>query len=88
MQHNDSAPFQIQSLPAFVSYKLFIPGPVAVSEKTYRAMAQPMIPHRSPEFVALYRSIQTGLQTRNARRHLSQHEQFVGRDGGSTAQRR
>jgi len=46
-----------------VSYKLFIPGPVAVSEKTYRAMAQPMIPHRSPEFVALYRSIQTGLQT-------------------------
>ncbi|MBK9991097.1 MAG: alanine--glyoxylate aminotransferase family protein [Verrucomicrobia bacterium] len=46
-----------------MSYKLFIPGPVAVSEKTYRAMAQPMIPHRSPEFVALYRSIQTGLQT-------------------------
>ncbi len=45
-----------------MSYKLFIPGPVAVSEKTYRAMAQPMIPHRSPEFVALYRSIQTGLQ--------------------------
>jgi aspartate aminotransferase-like enzyme len=46
-----------------VSYKLFIPGPVAVSDKTYRAMAQPMIPHRSPEFVALYRTIQTGLQT-------------------------
>jgi aspartate aminotransferase-like enzyme len=41
-----------------VPYKLFIPGPVAVSEKTYRAMAQPMIPHRSPEFIALYRSIQ------------------------------
>ncbi|MFT3781323.1 MAG: alanine--glyoxylate aminotransferase family protein [Nibricoccus sp.] len=46
-----------------MSYKLFIPGPVAVSEKTYRAMARPMIPHRSPEFVALYRSIQTGLQS-------------------------
>ena len=46
-----------------MSYKLFIPGPVAVSEKTYRAMAQPMIPHRSPEFVALYRSLQPGLQT-------------------------
>lgn len=46
-----------------MSYKLFIPGPVAVSEKTYRAMAQPLIPHRSPEFVALYRSIQIGLQT-------------------------
>jgi len=46
-----------------VTYKLFIPGPVAVSEKAYRAMTQPMIPHRSPEFVTLYRSIQTGLQT-------------------------
>ena len=46
-----------------MTYKLFIPGPVAVSEKTYRAMTQPMIPHRSPEFVALYRSIQTDLQS-------------------------
>jgi len=46
-----------------VSYKRFIPGPGAVSEKTYRAMAGPMIPHRSPEFVALYRSIQSELQT-------------------------
>ncbi|MFT3870750.1 MAG: alanine--glyoxylate aminotransferase family protein [Nibricoccus sp.] len=45
-----------------MSYKLFIPGPVAVSEKTYRAMAQPLIPHRSSEFVALYRNIQSGLQ--------------------------
>jgi aspartate aminotransferase-like enzyme len=45
-----------------MAYKLFIPGPVAVSEKTYRAMTQPMIPHRSSEFVALYRSIQTALQ--------------------------
>jgi len=45
-----------------MSYKLFIPGPVAVSDQTFRAMARPMIPHRSPEFVALYRSIQPGLQ--------------------------
>jgi aspartate aminotransferase-like enzyme len=45
-----------------MSYKLFIPGPVAVSEKTLRAMAQPMIGHRSPEFVALYRSITPQLQ--------------------------
>lgn len=45
-----------------MSYKLFIPGPVAVSDKTYRAMAQPLIPHRSPEFVALYRSLQPQLQ--------------------------
>ena len=45
-----------------MSYKLFIPGPVAVSEKTLRAMAQPMIGHRSPEFVALYRSLTPQLQ--------------------------
>ncbi|MDR2674582.1 MAG: alanine--glyoxylate aminotransferase family protein [Opitutaceae bacterium] len=45
-----------------MSYKLFIPGPVAVSEKTLRAMARPMIGHRSPDFVALYQSIQPDLQ--------------------------
>jgi aspartate aminotransferase-like enzyme len=45
-----------------MSYKLFIPGPVAVSEKTLRAMAQPMIGHRSTDFVSLYHSIQPGLQ--------------------------
>ena len=43
-------------------YKLFIPGPVAVSEKTLRAMARPMIGHRGSEFIALYRSLQPGLQ--------------------------
>ncbi len=45
-----------------MSYKLFIPGPVAVSEKTLRAMTQPMIGHRSTDFVALYNSIQPELQ--------------------------
>jgi len=45
-----------------MSYKLFIPGPVAVSEKTLRAMAQPMIGHRSSDFVSLYQSLQPGLQ--------------------------
>ena len=45
-----------------MSYKLFIPGPVAVSEKTLRAMAQPMIGHRSSDFIALYRAIQPELQ--------------------------
>ncbi|MFZ9681956.1 MAG: pyridoxal-phosphate-dependent aminotransferase family protein [Cephaloticoccus sp.] len=45
-----------------MSYKLFIPGPIAVSEKTLRAMTRPMIGHRSPDFVALYRSIQPALQ--------------------------
>ena len=45
-----------------MSYKLYIPGPVAVSDKTLRAMAQPMIGHRSTDFVALYNAIQPGLQ--------------------------
>jgi aspartate aminotransferase-like enzyme len=45
-----------------MAYKLFIPGPIAVSEKTLRAMAQPMIGHRSNDFVALYNSLQPGLQ--------------------------
>jgi aspartate aminotransferase-like enzyme len=43
-------------------YKLFIPGPVAVSAKTLQAMAQPMIGHRSTDFVALYQSMQPDLQ--------------------------
>ena len=47
---------------SLMSYKLFIPGPIAVSEKTLRAMAQPMIGHRSTDFVALYQSIQPDLQ--------------------------
>lgn len=46
-----------------MSYKLFIPGPIAVSDKTLRAMAQPMIGHRSTDFVALYQSLQPDLQT-------------------------
>ncbi len=45
-----------------MTYKLFIPGPVAVSEKTLRAMTRPMIGHRSNDFVALYRSLQPELQ--------------------------
>ncbi len=45
-----------------MSYKLFIPGPIAVSAKTLRAMAQPMIGHRSTDFVALYQSMQPDLQ--------------------------
>jgi aspartate aminotransferase-like enzyme len=45
-----------------MSYRLYIPGPIAVSEKTLRAMAQPMIGHRSSDFVALYQSLQPDLQ--------------------------
>ncbi len=45
-----------------MSYKLFIPGPVQVSEKTYKAMITPVIGHRSKDFVNLYQSIQPRLQ--------------------------
>ena len=45
-----------------MSVKLFIPGPIAVSQKTYDAMCAPMIGHRSKDFVELYQSIQPGLQ--------------------------
>jgi aspartate aminotransferase-like enzyme len=42
--------------------KLFIPGPVDVSEKTLAAMTQPMIGHRSADFKALYKDVYPGLQ--------------------------
>lgn len=42
--------------------KLFIPGPIEVSEKTYRAMCEPMIGHRSGDFKTLYGGIQPKLQ--------------------------
>lgn len=43
--------------------KLFIPGPVEVSAKTYAAFCKPMIGHRSGDFKKLYASIQPRLQT-------------------------
>jgi aspartate aminotransferase-like enzyme len=42
--------------------KLFIPGPVEVSQRTYQAMTQPMIGHRSKDFQELYADIQPGLR--------------------------
>jgi aspartate aminotransferase-like enzyme len=45
-----------------MSYKLYIPGPITVSEKTLHAMAQPMIGHRSSDFTTLYQSMQPQLQ--------------------------
>lgn len=42
--------------------KLFIPGPVEVSEKTMRAFSKPMIGHRSKDFQALYADIHPKLQ--------------------------
>ncbi len=43
--------------------KLFIPGPVEVSEKTWSAFSRPMIGHRGEDFKNLYRAIHPGLQT-------------------------
>ncbi|KAF0096375.1 MAG: alanine--glyoxylate transaminase [Puniceicoccaceae bacterium 5H] len=45
-----------------MSYKLFIPGPIEVSAKTYQAMTTPVVGHRSADFVALYQSVQPSLQ--------------------------
>src|SRR5437868_15414767 len=42
--------------------KLFIPGPVEVSAKTWAAFSRPMIGHRSEDFRSLYRSILPRLQ--------------------------
>ena len=42
--------------------KLFIPGPVEVSPKTWAAFSRPMIGHRSEAFRELYRSIHPRLQ--------------------------
>ena len=42
--------------------KLFIPGPVEVSEKTLAAFARPMIGHRGAAFKELYSGIQPRLQ--------------------------
>lgn len=43
--------------------KLYIPGPIAVSEAAFKAMSHPMIGHRGADFKALYNEIQPGLQT-------------------------
>ena len=42
--------------------KLFSPGPVEVSEKTFQAFRKPMIGHRGNDFKKLYAAVQPGLQ--------------------------
>src|SRR5438046_421284 len=42
--------------------KLFTPGPVEVSPKTWAAFSRPMISHRGDDFKNLYRAIHLGLQ--------------------------
>lgn len=43
--------------------KLFIPGPIEVSEKTFRAFCHPQIGHRGSELSSLYEAIHPRLQT-------------------------
>ena len=45
-----------------MSYRLYIPGPLTVSESIIKAMGKPMIGHRSKDFVALYEDMQPRLQ--------------------------
>ena len=45
-----------------IDYKLFIPGPIHVSDETYEAMATPVMGHRSHDFVELYRRVQPNAQ--------------------------
>jgi len=42
--------------------KLFIPGPIQVSDKTYQAMCHPIMGHRSKDFVSLYNGMQPALK--------------------------
>ncbi|MEM1157331.1 MAG: alanine--glyoxylate aminotransferase family protein [Verrucomicrobiota bacterium] len=42
--------------------KLYIPGPIQVSEKTWQAFRQPMMGHRSKAFQELYARVQPGLK--------------------------
>ena len=45
-----------------ISYKLFGPGPVDISKKSYQALSTPVMGHRSGDFVELYQAIQPSLQ--------------------------
>ena len=45
-----------------VPYRLRLPGPTAVPERVLRAMAQPVVAHRGPEFLARFRDIQARLK--------------------------
>lgn len=45
-----------------MSYRLYIPGPITVSDDTFAAMSRGMIGHRSKDFVALYERLQPGLK--------------------------
>ena len=44
-----------------MSYRLYIPGPLTVSDSIVQAMGKPMIGHRSGDFVKLYNDMQVAL---------------------------
>ena len=46
-----------------MSYRLYIPGPLTVSDSIVQAMAKPMVGHRSGDFVKLYNDMQPRLQS-------------------------
>lgn len=45
-----------------MTQQLRIPGPTPLPERVLRAMGQPMIDHRGPEFAALHREVAAGVQ--------------------------
>src|SRR5437868_14571764 len=54
---------RVRKNPRFMAHvKLHIPGPVEVSEKTFKAFCSPMIGHRGQGFKDLYAKIQPQLQ--------------------------
>ncbi len=46
-----------------MSNRLYIPGPLTVSESVIKAMGRPMVGHRSKAFVSLYNEMQPKLQS-------------------------
>src|SRR5258706_15771842 len=61
----------VKSFTIFMAHaKLHIPGPVEVSEKTFRAFCSPMIGHRGQGFKDLYAKIQPQLQQLLSTRQL------------------
>src|SRR5207253_4929779 len=56
-------PALVKDFTSFMGHiKLHIPGPVEVSERTFRAFCSPMIGHRGQGFKDLYAKMQPRLQ--------------------------
>src|SRR5688572_10913959 len=50
-------------VPSHAMVVAFTPGPVHVRDEVLAAMASPPLPHRSAEFVAVWRRVQSRLST-------------------------